>query len=85
MSDESREDGRSCYADGDSRDWFERQWAAWPTRVDQRYTTNISFLYGGVLAFRAEHGRDPKMSRDFASHVKWHDQHGAGNGEKHGG
>lgn len=70
-------DGSNCYNEGDAetKDWFERQWKYWPVRVDERHTTNISFLYGGLLAYREEHGKDPRVSIDFASHVRWHDKH----------
>lgn len=83
MSDDNRLDGQYCYAAGDSetREWFHRQWKIWPRRADDRLTTNIGFHYGGVLAFRIEHGRDPEMSRDFKSHVDWHD---AREGQAHG-
>lgn len=68
--------GQYLYASGDAetKDWFQRQWAAWPVRVDERLTTNITMHYGGVLGYRAEHGVDPEMSRDFRSHVEWHDK-----------
>ena len=68
--------GQHLYSIGDAetRDWFHRQWKIWPKRADERLTTNISLHYGGVLAYRAEHDRDPEMSKDFASHVAWHDK-----------
>lgn len=77
MSVENEAEGRALYFGGDveARDWFERQWAAWPKRVDVANTTNISFLYGGVTAYRTENFTDPDMSADFAVHVKWHDNH----------
>jgi hypothetical protein len=77
MSDENQADGKRCYEEGDeeTRAWFERQWTMWPRRADERHTTNLSFHYGGVLAFREANGRDPKMSRDFLSNVEWHDRH----------
>lgn len=73
---DNRTDGRSTYlvGEGDTRDWFERQWRAWPERVDQRLTTNIQFLYGAVLAFRAEHNREPELSASLAYHVRSHDR-----------
>ncbi len=69
--------GQSCYSLGDAetRSWFERQWGMWPIRADERLTTNVSFHYGGVVAFRMEHNKEPQMSRDFRSHVDWHDRH----------
>lgn len=77
MSEQNEIDGNCLYAtgDADTRAWFCRQWAIWPERADQRFTTNMSFLYGGVVAFRAEHGRDPKMSDQFAANINWYDRH----------
>lgn len=71
MSDENRRDGWHGYATGSSEDrgWFERQWAVWPTRADQRRTANTSFHHGAIQAFRAEHGRDPAMSKALRSWV----------------
>lgn len=60
--------------DADAKAWFHRQWQIWPERADERLTTNIGLHYGGVLAYRIEHGTDPEMSKDFASHVAWHDK-----------
>lgn len=73
MSDDNRNTGQLLYASGDAetRDWFERQWAAWPARVDPRLTTNLSFHYGGVVAYRIEHDRDPEMSAEFKSNIKF--------------
>jgi len=70
-------EGQCLYATADkkTREWFERQWKIWPERADKRLTTNISLHYGGVVAYRAEHDRDPEMSSDFRSHVLWHDRH----------
>jgi len=76
MSLERNDDGYVHYRDDtDSRAWFEAQWRIWPKRADERYTTNISFHYGGVRAFREFHGREPELSREFSSHVAWHDKH----------
>ncbi|WP_398457828.1 hypothetical protein [Sphingomonas albertensis] len=77
MSDQNETEGRVLYFGGDmeTRDWFERQWAAWPKRVDEANTTNISFLYGGVTAYRAENLANPEMSADFRTHVDWLDRH----------
>lgn len=58
-----------CTCDASGRNWFAEQWKRWPERVDQENTTNIMFLYGGVLAYRGEHGRDPVMSDDYSVHV----------------
>ena len=77
MSEQNEIDGANCYAEGDAkiRNWFERQWAAWPERVDEKKTTNISWLYGGVKAYRVEHGRDPTFSEGMAYNVKFLDRH----------
>lgn len=73
MSEDNRTTGQLLYAQGDAetRDWFERQWAAWPERVDPRLTTNLSFHYGGVVAYRIEHERDPPMSAAFKSNIQF--------------
>ena len=74
MSDENQNDGYALYADGDhkTRLWFLTQWRIWPKRADERFTTNISFLTGGVLAYRAlNEGRDPPMSPDFQHAVEF--------------
>jgi hypothetical protein len=71
VSLENDTEGQYLYAAGDAetREWFHKQWRLWPKRADERFTTNISFHYGGVKAFRIEHGCDPKLSRDFAGCV----------------
>lgn len=76
MSEGNQTDGLSFYAscDMEAREWFARQWRIWPKRADEANTTNISFLYGGVLAYREEHGRDPDMSADYRSHVAYLDR-----------
>lgn len=76
MSDKNREDGHLCYTIGNEeiRQWFEQQWRIWPVRHHQDKTTNLGFHYGGVLAYRKENQKDPSMSRDFASNVKWMDE-----------
>lgn len=76
MSDTNRSEGKDCYATGDAetRAWFEEQWSRWPTRVHNDRTTNISFLHGGVLAFREIHDREPELSRQFAGHVAYLDR-----------
>jgi len=73
MGESNRETGQRLYAMGgvETRAWFERQWAMWPRRADERLTTNLSLHHGGVIAYRLEHGKEPEMSRDFASNVKW--------------
>jgi hypothetical protein len=75
MSDENRKTGRHLYEVGDqeTRDWFERQWRIWPARADERLTTNLSLLHGGVTMYREMHGYDPIMSDDLAMNVEWLD------------
>ncbi len=77
MSDENTATGRQLYAEGDAatRAWFERQWSIWPKRADERFTTNLSFHWGGVCRFREENGRDPVMSKQFAEGVRVMDGH----------
>lgn len=76
MSEDNRNQGRSLYATGDAetRAWFECQWAIWPTRADERFTTNLSFHHGGVIAYREEHGRSPEMSRQFRENAAYLDK-----------
>lgn len=68
---DNQTEGQHLYAAGDeeTRDWFHRQWKAWPKRVDERLTTNGSLHYGGLLAYRIERGEDPEMSDEFRIHV----------------
>lgn len=74
---ENISEGRSLYLeDKDSRPWFVKQWKHWPTRVDERYTTNISFLYGGILAYRELTNLEPEVSKEYAYCVEWLDDHG---------
>lgn len=76
MSIENQDAGFKHYADNSaSHQWFERQWRIWPRRADEACTTNISFLYGGVLAYREEHGRDPAVSDDYRANIRWLDRH----------
>lgn len=76
MSEDNQTTGQYLYAAGDAetRAWFERQWAIWPDRADEKLTTNISFHYGGVQAYRIEHGKEPELSSQFASCIKAHDR-----------
>lgn len=69
-------EGQHLYSLGDAetRDWFHRQWKIWPERADERLTTNISLHYGGVLAYRIEHGSEPELSLDFSFQVRWLDE-----------
>lgn len=73
MSDENQNDGYALYADGDQATcvWFLKQWRIWPKRADEKNTTNISFLMGGVLAYRNENGRDPPLSPGFQNAVEF--------------
>jgi len=70
-------EGYNHYINGgnEARSWFEHQWTIWPERADDRYTTNLTFHYGGVQAFRSQHGEDPEMSDQFKSCVHWQDKH----------
>ena len=72
MSEDNTAIGRNLYASGDAetRQWFERQWSIWPQRADERLTTNLSLHWGGVQQYRAEHGREPTMSKSFAGCVR---------------
>lgn len=72
----NRSDGQYLYAAGDqeTKDWFQRQWKIWPKRADERLTTNLSFHYGGIRAYRIDHGTDPEMSKDLASNIAWFDK-----------
>ncbi len=83
MSEDNLLVGASLYSNGDAstRSWIERQWKIRPIRADESLTTNMSLHYGGLLAYRAEHGGDPKMSEDFRSNVEWYDRnsHNEGN------
>lgn len=79
MASDNRTIGTNLYLTGDAetRAWFEKQWRIWPQRADDRLTTNIALHYGGVVAYRQLHGREPELSRDFQSHVTWHDRQAA--------
>jgi hypothetical protein len=72
VSGKNETDGAWCYCNGskETRDWFEQQWALWPKRVHDKRTTNGSFHYGALRAYREEHGDDPFMSPEFAAHVR---------------
>lgn len=86
MSAENETTGQYLYAAGDAetRDWFHRQWKAWPKRVDKRLTTNGSLHYGGLLAYRIENECDPEMSDEFRIHVSVMDRLRTPTGETHG-
>lgn len=75
MSEDNRTQGQYLYAAGDAetRAWFERQWKIWPERADPKLTTNLSLHYGGVLAYRIQHSREPNMSKQFRANVEWFD------------
>lgn len=70
MSD-NKADGQKCYEDAVRNEdtktlaWFDRQWGMWPTRADPNSTTNISFLYGGMIAYEISTGERPPMSHDL--------------------
>ena len=74
MSD-NQSDGAQCFRDSDDKTkaWFIDQWARWPQRVDRLYTTNLSFLYGGIIAHRESLGFDPVMSTELLQNIKYLD------------
>ena len=80
MIDQNSFEGQYCYAAGDdeTKQWFHKQWKAWPEHVDKRLTTNISFHWGGVKAYRIDQGKEPEMSVAFAENVAWLDEHEKG-------
>ena len=86
MSDENQAEGQGLYRTGDPemRGWFECQWRIWPRRADEKFTTNLSFHYGGVLAFRELHSREPLLSDQFREHVEWMDRQHAEAGLREG-
>lgn len=72
MSDKNQREGTYFYDQGDAetRAWFEKQWQRWPERVDQRLTTNLSFHYGGIRAYRdLNEGHNPPMSSELGACV----------------
>lgn len=73
MTTDNRIEGQYLYAAGDqeTKEWFHEQWRIWPERANPRLTTNLSFHFGGVIAFRIEHGKDPEMSDQFRSNVEY--------------
>jgi len=77
VSKENQDDGLQCFAEGDSdtKGWFARQWKIWPKRADETKTTNLSFLYGGILAYRKAHQLQPEMSNDLRQNIEWLDRH----------
>lgn len=64
-------EGAECFLAGDqeTRDWFLKQWAAWPTRVDPMRTTNASFHHGAVMAYTQLNGEYPKVSEPFNQYM----------------
>jgi hypothetical protein len=64
-------EGRYLYRVGDAeaRALFERQWVIWPDRADERLTTNISFHYGAIIAYRREFGKEPVLSNNLVPYV----------------
>lgn len=70
----SMDEGKQCYLkDSTTHAWFSDQWQAWPERVNEQFTTNISFLYGGVLAYRELFDKEPILSKEFIVHVNYFD------------
>ena len=70
-------EGQACYSMGDeeTREWFHKQWKIWPTRADSKLTTNISFHYGAIKAYRIENGNeDPAISNEFMPHILYLDK-----------
>lgn len=80
MSDQNQTEGQEHYSSGDdkTKEWFHTQWKIWPKRADERFTTNMSFHYGGVLAYREEHKQEPPMSEQFKSCVAQLDRYKKG-------
>ena len=74
-------DGIECFntafwnRDSDTISWFEDQWKIWPKRARAENTTNISFLYGGLLAYRVFNIAEPELSSEYKTHVEWMDNH----------
>lgn len=58
--------------DKESLRWFHEQWSIYPKRAHPDRTTNGSFHYGAVIAYRKfNEGRDPPaMSESFRTHVR---------------
>jgi hypothetical protein len=64
-------EGQYLYAAGDAetRNWFHRQWAIWPTRADERLTTNLAFHRGAQVAYEIERGEKPHMSAELKTAI----------------
>lgn len=77
MSVDNETDGYTLYKEGnnDTNAWFHEQWKKWPTRVNPANTTNLSFLYGGIRAYRELNNKDPEISKDLASNIKFLDKY----------
>lgn len=73
MTTDNQADGFNHYITGvpKDQDWFAKQWLIWPERADPKNTTNISFLFGGALAYLTLNERFPPMSPDFNSHFDY--------------
>ena len=76
MSTENEREGYDLYVDASPnvRGWFEAQWRIWPRRVDERHTTNLSFHYGAIRAYRKEHRQEPVVSSDLRSNINYLDE-----------
>lgn len=79
MSDENYNDGYNLYETGtmEQKDWFRKQWKIWPVRANERFTTNLSFHFGGIQAYRKEKCKEPELSEDLKSNIKWLDKNAA--------
>jgi len=77
MSTDNETDGYSLYKEGEEEtlSWFHKQWKHWPTRVNPNNTTNLSFLYGGIRAYRELHDKEPELSEDLSSSIKYLDKY----------
>ena len=76
MGIDNETDGYNCYKEGKEENllWFHEQWKHWPTRVNPNNTINLSFLYGAIRAYRELHDKEPEISKDLASNIKFLDR-----------
>lgn len=77
MSVDNETDGYLLYKEGkeDTNSWFHKQWKHWPERVDSNNTTNLSFLYGGIRAYREINKKEPELSKDLKSSIEFLDKY----------
>lgn len=77
MSADNQTNGYELYKKGEESliSWFHEQWKHWPTRVNPNNTTNLSFHFGGILAYREIHKKEPEISNDLKSSIKWSDRY----------